>query len=567
MAEQTFTLKNDDATIVGTLLVDQVGANIIPTSKITIGADDSDDGFVNSANPLPCVVTNAGTFVSQIDGSALTALQLIDDIVSVVDAAGGAAPTGVLSLATRDDALSALTPVEGDFVGLRTDANGALWVIPSGTVTVDGSGVTQPISAVSLPLPTGAATDSTLSSIKSSTSIIDDPVFVDDAAFTLTSSSVMMAGAIRDDSLGALSAVEGDAVPLRVGSTGALHVTGGGGGTEYTEDAATANPIVGTATLMERDDVLSTVTPIAGDWIGFRGTAEGALWVQDFNSDAIRTAVEGTLTVGSHAVTNAGTFATQATLQAGTAEIGKLAAGVAEIGNVKNSGTFIVQEDGGALTALELVDDIIAVLGTATYSEATTKGAVVGAVRNDTLAALAGTDNEIAPLQVNASGALYVTVDGALPAGTNAIGKLAANSGVDIGDVDVLSAPVRDRTTDNQGVALQTDAIMDDVTVLTPKFSAINATTNGDNTIVAAVSGKKVRVLSYSLVADAAVGCAFDDGSGGTELSGQMAFAANGGISVPFSPVGHFETTANTVLNLETDAVANVRGHVCYVEV
>lgn len=47
----------------------------------------------------------------------------------------------------------------------------------------------------------------------------------------------------------------------------------------------------------------------------------------------------------SIAVTNGGTFATQAaaTLQAGTAEFGKLAAGVAEIGNVKNSGTFAVQ--------------------------------------------------------------------------------------------------------------------------------------------------------------------------------------------------------------------------------
>jgi hypothetical protein len=34
---------------------------------------------------------------------------------------------------------------------------------------------------------------------------------------------------------------------------------------------------------------------------------------------------------------------------------------------------------------------------------------------------------------------LQVDVVGALPAGTNAIGKLAANSGVDIGDVDVTS--------------------------------------------------------------------------------------------------------------------------------
>ena len=80
------------------------------------------------------------------------------------------------------------------------------------------------------------------------------------------------------------------------------------------------------------------------------------------------------------------------------------------------------------------------------------------AVRNDTLAALAGTDGDYAPLQVDASGGLYVSnadvttiagavsgsemqvdVVAALPAGTNAIGKLAANDGVDIGDVDVTS--------------------------------------------------------------------------------------------------------------------------------
>jgi len=46
-------------------------------------------------------------------------------------------------------------------------------------------------------------------------------------------------------------------------------------------------------------------------------------------------------------------------LGAGTAEIGKLAAGVAEIGNVKNSGTFAVQIDGAALTALQLLDNTV----------------------------------------------------------------------------------------------------------------------------------------------------------------------------------------------------------------
>lgn len=134
-------------------------------------------------------------------------------------------------------------------------------------------------------------------------------------------------------------------------------------------------------------------------------------------------------------------------------------------------------------------------------------------------------------------------------------------------EVDVTNQPARDNATDTITSTLDTAAISDDGTLLTPKFVAINATTNGDNTIVSAVVGKKVRVLSYVLMADAEVGAAFEDGAGGTELSGQLPCAARGGAVGPFSPVGHFETTANTLLNLELDAAANVRGHLTYVEV
>jgi hypothetical protein len=42
-----------------------------------------------------------------------------------------------------------------------------------GSVAVDGSGVTQPISAVDLPLPTGASTEATLAAIKAKTDNID----------------------------------------------------------------------------------------------------------------------------------------------------------------------------------------------------------------------------------------------------------------------------------------------------------------------------------------------------------------------------------------------------------
>ena len=88
--------------------------------------------------------------------------------------------------------------------------------------------------------------------------------------------------------------------------------------------------------------------------------------------------ITGTVTVGSHAVTNAGTFA--------------------------------VQVDGAALTALQLLDDVVAVLGTDTYTEATSKGYIIGAVRRDADTTLVNTTNEFGPLQMDANGRLKVEV-------------------------------------------------------------------------------------------------------------------------------------------------------------
>lgn len=61
------------------------------------------------------------------------------------------------------------------------------------------------------------------------------------------------------------------------------------------------------------------------------------------------------------------------------------------------------------------------ILGTATYTEATTYGSIIGAVRNDTLATLASVDNEIAPLQVDANGAVYVNLATTIDATNDAI--------------------------------------------------------------------------------------------------------------------------------------------------
>ena len=78
-------------------------------------------------------VTNAGTFVVQEDGAALTALQLIDDVVYSEDVASGAADPGLAVYAVRDDALAANAGVgaDGDYLPFRVNNDGALWTQPS----------------------------------------------------------------------------------------------------------------------------------------------------------------------------------------------------------------------------------------------------------------------------------------------------------------------------------------------------------------------------------------------------------------------------------------------------
>lgn len=167
------------------------------------------------ATPVPVSVTGGGdasaanqTSQIALETSIKNAVETIDnaisgsemqvDVLSVipgtgatnlgkqVDSAAGGTDSGVATLAVRNDTLTTLTPADGDYTNLRVGSKGELWVtlataltsvsdsiaaVQSGTWTVqpgntanttawkvDGSAVTQPVSAASLPLPSGAAT-------------------------------------------------------------------------------------------------------------------------------------------------------------------------------------------------------------------------------------------------------------------------------------------------------------------------------------------------------------------------------------------------------------------------
>lgn len=132
--------------------------------------------------------------------------------------------------------------------------------------------------------------------------------------------------------------------------TGA-QITSFGGGTQYTE-ADTDASITGTAMMME--GATNTLVPAQGT------VADGLLVNLGANNDVT--------------VSGVSTAANQSTI----------------------------------ITAVQLLDDTVTTLGTDTYTEATSKGITIGAVRRDADTSLVGTTNEFGPLQMDALGRLKV---------------------------------------------------------------------------------------------------------------------------------------------------------------
>ncbi len=95
-------------------------------------------------------------------------------------------------------------------------------------------------------------------------------------------------------------------------------------------------------------------------------------------------------------------------------------------------------------------------------------------------------------------------------------------------------------------------------------FAAVNATADGDNTVVAAVSGKKIRVINYTLSATAAGACTVTSGAGGATLA-KFQFAANGGAVFEGnvdSPA--FETASGAALVFNNAVGQDILGHIAY---
>lgn len=183
----------------------------------------------------------------------------------------------------------------------------------------------------------------------------------------------MLPLAVRNDTEGSLVDADGDYAPLQVDSSGRLRVIADvdvGIDAEKNEDAVHASGDTGNYILSVRADARPTNanTSADGDYASFFVNANGELYVHDFDANALLTTIDA------------------------------------------DTGSILTE-----IQSLSHNEDVAHVSGDT--------GLMSLAVRNDTLASLVDADGDYAPLQVNASGALYVEVAG----GTD---DALANSGI-----------------------------------------------------------------------------------------------------------------------------------------
>jgi hypothetical protein len=359
---------------------------------------------------------------------------------------------------------------DGNRTVITADANGL--EVQLGTSIPAGTNNIGDVDVLTCALPTGAATEATLTSVKTAVEVIDNAIAgtemqVDvvgalpagtNAIGKLAANSGVDIGdvdvlsmpgvAAEASALGSGMLIQGDdgtdRTNVLVDTDGHLQVdvlSGGTSGTQYTEGDTDAT-ITGTAVMWEdTGDALRAVsaakplpvnivagagsggTAAADDADFTAGTTSGtpAMGVYESSPSSVTDGDLGTvgITAGRRLKTSAVVEGTVPVSDGGGALTVDGTVGISGSVTVVGGAVFSVDDGGGALT----VD------GTVTAELSAVDNAVL-----DAIAASVGTlDNAIAGTE------MQVDVVAALPAGTNAIGKLAANSGVDIGDVDVAS--------------------------------------------------------------------------------------------------------------------------------
>ena len=224
-----------------------------------------------------------------------------------------------------------------------------------------------------------------------------------DNAGTFATQATLQAGTAAFGKLSANSGVD-------IGDVDVTSVVPGTGATNLGKaiDAVAGATDTGTLGLAVRRAADTPISGLDGDYEPLKTDANGHLKVEIFDGGDSHT-VDGTVTANL-----------------GATDTGNLAA-------IKTSVEILDNAISGAGFNITQMNGAAVPIGAGTEA-----AAVRVTLATDSTGVVSVDDNGAA-LTVDNAGTFAVQVSSALPAGTNAVGKLAANSGVDIGDVDVTS--------------------------------------------------------------------------------------------------------------------------------
>jgi len=404
-------------------------------------------------------VTNAGTFATQVDGAALTALQLIDNLPNTLGSTTSG-QSGALVLGAVTTSAPTYTTGQSNAVSLQTDGSLRVAVTnggSGGTAMADDANFVPGTTSVTPVAGTYRTSRDTLNDndagaiaiterravltaieTPAGDSAMDDTndavrvnivagaaaggtSMTDGATFTPGSSALTPIGGTFDDVTPA-TVTEGDAAACRITENRALHVNlraadgselAVGGATQYAVDTAANGAEELTMAGFVRVDAPSTLTPADGDRVNARVDALGRQWVNGSGVTQPVSDASGSLTVDAPVGTPV-----FVRLSDGSAAITTLPVSLASVPShaVTNGGTFVVQENGAALTALQLIDNLPNTIGSTTSGQS---GALsMGAV---TTGAPTYTTAQTNPLSLQTDGSLRAAITNTVTVASHAV--------------------------------------------------------------------------------------------------------------------------------------------------
>lgn len=544
-------------------------------------------------------VTNAGTFVSQIDGAALTALQLIDNIPNTLGSTTSG-QSGVLGLGAVTTAAPTYTNAQTNALSLTTAGSLRVDVMNGGgggTSAIDDADFTDGTTVFTL---SGAvaevASPSTVTEgdmgalamtlnralkvtlyATDGTALTPSQDQTEDAASSGAETGPMVL-TVRRDTAASSAGTTGDFATLNTDALGKLWVSGA-----YAEDAAHSSGDLGIAILTKRTDSVAASAGTDGDYQTLNTDASGRLWVNCSTGCSGGTQyTEDAASAGGETLTLAG-FVRQNTLSSSVGADGDYA-----YGKVDTNGSLYVNPFGATQAAatylsVRLTDGSSFLTAAADQVEDAASaggesGPMVLTVRRDTAATSAGTAGDFATLNTDAVGKLWVS---------GAFAEDAAHTSADIGLYVLgrrIDAPAPSSGTSgdyesfnmNASGALwvsQSDPCSSEAKITDP----FSLTARG--IIVAAAASKKNYICAIAVVAGAAEIFNVVEGTGttcqtstaaiagSTTAANGLSFAANGG----FSAIGSNSTvlagkTANVDTCIMPSGSNRLAGFVTYVQ-